>query len=239
LGPTSGSGNGCLTPRNRIKSQKAFTSIMGADDDDVAYHKSVRNTSVVLVVVVAVLVASIGLTLLFDVTPNTFQTKTTVASDYPFTLTLEINTTAASATKGVMIMAWLNGTSTANVTANSNWAFDNSRLVGRICTPSFPVGVGVMQGHYTSDNYSLGTLLRIQQPLYYCPVGQSPPWFYFSSSTSKVLVTLGGNPVFWILRTNVTLSAALTGVSRLSPGVYTAVAADEWGDFVLSNFRVS
>jgi hypothetical protein len=209
------------------------------DPDDVAYRKSVRNTAVVLVVVVAVLAASIGLTLLFDVTPNTFQTKTSTASSHSFTLTLEVNTTSATANGKVEITGWLNGTSTENVTATSNWAFDHSKLVGRICTPSFPVGVGVMQGHYTPDNYSLGTLVRILQPLYPCPLEQSPPWFYFSSSTSRVIVTLGGNPGFWILRTNATLSAASIGVPRLSPGVYTAVAADEWGDFVLSNFRVS
>ena len=212
---------------------------MGADEDDVAYHKSVRNTSVVLVVVVAVLVASIGLTLLFDVTPNTFQTKTTVASDYPFTLTLEINTTSATMNGKVEIAAWLNRTSTANVTATSNWALDQSRLVGRICTPGFPVGVGVMQGHYTSDNYSLGTLIHMIQPMPPCPYQRPPPWFYFSSATSKVLVTLGGTPEFWVLRANATISPASIGVPRLSPGVYTAVAADEWGDFVLSNFRIS
>src|SRR5271157_2476826 len=129
------------------------------DPDDVAYRKSVRSTVVVLAVVVVVLAASIGLTLLFDVTPNTFQTKTSVGSTYPLTLTLEINETSAKTTGAVEITAWLNGSSTSsgNVSATSNWAF--AGLVTSQCPVGWPLGIGVMQGHYTTDNYSLGTLL--------------------------------------------------------------------------------
>jgi hypothetical protein len=209
------------------------------DPDDVAYRRSVRNTVVVLAVVVVVLAASIALTLLFDVTPNTFQTKTSVASTQPLTLTLEVNTTSGAANRGVEISAWLNGTSTGNVTANSNWAFDQTKLVYPVCSSGFPLGVGVMQGHYTSDNYSLGTLVSFVLPKQLCPHEQAPAWFYFASATSRVLVTIGATPVFWVLRVNATVSSASLGVSRLAPGVYTAVAADEWGDFVLTNFRIS
>jgi hypothetical protein len=209
------------------------------DSDDAAYHKSVRNTVIVLAVVVVVLAASIGLTLLFDVAPNTFQSRTSVSSDYPFVLTLDVNTTSATDNGAVEITAWMNGTSTGNVTAASNWAFDQTKLVSPACSSGFPVAVGVMQGHYTSDNYSLGTLTSFVLPQLPCPHGPPPPWFYFSSTAPKVLVTVGGAPEFWVLRANVTVDAASMGVPRLPPGVYTAVGADEWGDFVMTNFRIS
>ena len=209
------------------------------DPDDVAYRRSVRNTVIVLGVVVVVLAASIALTFVFDVTPNTFQTKTSVASTYPFTLTLEVNTTSATASQRVEITAWLNGTSTGNVTASSNWAFDQSKLVRPVCSSGFPVGVGVMQGHYTTDNYSLGTLVSFVLPQIPCALEPPPAWFYFSSATPKVLVALGATPEFWILRANATVSPTTMGVSTLQPGVYTAIGADEWGDFVMTNFRVS
>jgi hypothetical protein len=211
-------------------------------EDDAAYHKSVRNMGVVIGVVVLVIFASLALTYYFDIPQNTFQTKTSIPTAYPFTLTLATNSTSIPAGGTVEISAWLNGTSTGNVTSASLWALNQSRLVTYPCRSGFPVGIGIMQGHYTSDNYSLGTLAPIALSPY-CPIpaaSGSPPWFYFSSETPKVLVTVGGTPEFWVISTDITFGPSIhTGLGPLSPGVYTAVAADEWGDFVMSNFRVS
>lgn len=210
------------------------------DPDDVAYRKSVRNTVKVLAVVVAVIAAALILTGYFDVTPNSFQTSTSVPSAYPFTLSLAINTTSTSPDGVVAISAWLNATSTGNVTSVSLWGFNQSRLVSPPCSSGFPVAIGVMQGHYTLDNYSVGTLLPISHPLVLCPIHHgSPPWFYFGSQSSRVLVTLDGTPEFWVLSTSYGFGADSIGKLHLPPGVYTAVAVDEWGDFVLTNFRVS
>jgi len=217
-----------------VKTLRSLSS--GMDADDVAYRRSVRNTAIVLSVVVVVLAASLGLTLLFDVAPDTFQTKTSVASTFPFTLTLTLNSTTVSPAGGVTVSAFLNGTGTGNVTAVSSWAFVNSSLWVDRC--GWPLGIGIMQGHYTLDNYSLGTLLQPGTSLN-CAGHPAPRWFYFGSQASKVLVTLSGTPAFWELQTVLPFNATYTGRQSLSPGVYTAVAADEWGDFVMTNFRVS
>ena len=217
-----------------VKTLRSLSS--GMDADDAAYRRSVRNTAIVLSVVVVVLAASLGLTLLFDVAPDTFQTKTSVASTFPFTLTLTLNSTTVSPAGGVTVSAFLNGTGTGNVTAVSSWAFVNSSLWVHRC--GWPLGIGIMQGHYTLDNYSLGTLLQPRTSLD-CAGHPVPRWFYFGSQASKVLVTLGGTPAFWELQTLLPFNANYTGQQSLPPGVYTAVAADEWGDFVLTNFRVS
>jgi hypothetical protein len=220
-----------------------FSSNMDPDPDDVAYRKSVRNTVKVLAVVVAVIAAALILTAYLDVAPDTFQTSTSVASTYPFTMSLAINTTSAQAADGIAITAWLNGTSPGssvdNVTAASGWAFDETQLVWPRCQQGFPLGVGVMQGHYTQDNYTLGTLLPVHQSLPPCRASSPPAWFYFPSQESRVVVFFDGNLTYWNLDVSMTFGPASAGVSRLAPGVYTAVAADEWGDIALTNFRVS
>jgi hypothetical protein len=219
------------------------SSSMDPDPDDAAYRKSVRNTVKVLAVVVAVIAAALILTAYFDVAPDTFQTSTSVASTYPFTMSLAINTTSAQAEDGVSVTAWLNGTSPGssvdNVTAASEWAFDQTQLVWPRCQQGFPLGVGVMQGHYTQDNYTLGTLLPIHQSLPPCRESSPPAWFYFPSQESRVVVFFEGNLTYWNLSVTTDFGPASAVLPRLDPGVYTAVAADEWGDLVLTNFNVS
>lgn len=223
---------------NTIKPEAPTSSSM--DPDDVAYRKSVKNTVIVLVVVVGVLVASLAAATYVSVPQNTFQTRTSVASTFPFTLNLAISATTGTTAGGVTITAWLNGTSTANVTAYSSWPVDQSRLWRDPCSEGWPIGVGVMQGHHTTDNYSLGTLAILRGPQPPCPAPKPlPRWFYFSSQTSKVLVTIGGEPEFWVIASEIAFNPGSVGVSRLSPGIYTAVAADEWGDLALTNFRIT
>ena len=97
-----------------------------------------------------------------------------------------------------------------------------------------------MQGHYTTDNYTLGSLLPVQKvtPLP-CPIAGPYPWFYFNSQTYKVLVAVDGAPMFLTLTSRVTFGPSLVGLQSLAPGVYTVVAADEWGDLVMTSFKVS
>ena len=110
--------------------------------------------------------------------------------------------------------------------------------------------VGVMQGHYTQDNYTLGTLIRMPQPATSCPVS-APPQFillYPPPHSSQALASVNGNPVHWLLQTELSFGGrSMGGASQLgSPGsnelpvgVYTAVLADEWGDVLIDNFLVS
>jgi hypothetical protein len=104
-----------------------------------------------------------------------------------------------------------------------------------------------MAGHYTQDNYTLGSLLPLPQPAYHCPVsGGSPRYFLLEPHSSRSLVDIGGSPQYWLLQANLTFGYAPTeglqggSSSNLLPkGVYTVVLADEWGDVLTTNFVVS
>jgi hypothetical protein len=212
------------------------------DSDDVAYRKSVRNMSIILVVAVITILVALIVPPYISPAHNTFQKQVSVVSPYGFTLGLELNATSLTTTGHVAITAWVNNTSSIieNVTAQDSWAVDRTRLWGRICTNGWPMGVGVMQGHYTVFNYTQGTLIRIPQPFVLCPVLRAAPeWYAFAPSSSKALVSLNGAPQFWVVQTTLAFGPASLGESQIPSGVYTAVAADEWGDVLLTNFLVS
>ena len=208
------------------------------DPDDAEYRKSVRNMSLVLAAIVVTIFAAIFVSPYAFPSPNTFQTSVSSDSAQPFTLHLQVNTTSVPAGGGIMVSGWLNGTSASiqNITASDGWAVsDQGYLVTRACTSGWPIGVGLMRGHYTQGNVTLGELLPVAQPELQCPLGAATPgYFLLEPHSSKALVDLGGSPAYWVLQSGFSYSA-----SRLPAGVYTAVLADEWGDLVLTNFVVA
>ena len=208
------------------------------DPDDASYKKSVRNMSIVLaVIVITVFVALAVSPVLFPAT-STFQTSTSYDSTFGFALHLEINTTAPLASGGVEVTGWLNSTSggVVNVTSSDSWGMGPAgTLWTTACTQGWPIGVGIVQGHYTQDNISFARLYPIPLPSYQCPSGApAPTSFLLEPQSSKALVALNGTPQYWVLRSSYVLDTA-----GLPPGAYTAVLADEWGDVVTTNFVVS
>ncbi|MDG6988054.1 MAG: hypothetical protein JRN21_01875 [Nitrososphaerota archaeon] len=219
------------------------------DSDDVTYRKNVRNMSVVLAAIVLTIFAALFVPPYFA-SPNVFQTSVSVATPFGFSLNLALNSTSASPAGGVLLTGWLNSTESSvnNVTASVSWAFPPTGLwLGTDrCTAGWPLGIGVMQGHYTQDNYTLGSLLPFMQPLVYCPVTAPPQFFLLYPHSSEALAVIGGNPFRWVLNDSLPFSssslapgALRSTVSGLPPGVYTAVLADEWGDVLTANFRVT
>ena len=210
-------------------------------DDDAAYRRSVRNMSAVLAVIVIVVFAAIYIPPYVNPAHDVFQTSVTAGSPFGFTMHLATNATALDPSGAVLITGWLNSTSDSlqNVTAAESWALQQDRLWTRPCTSGWPIGVGVMRGHYTADNYTLGALLPVPQPLTSCPAGGvTPTYFVFEAHSSKALVSLGGTPAIWSIETSFAFGQSLPGYG-LQPGVYTAVLADEWGDVLTANFLVS
>ena len=126
------------------------------DPDDIAYRKSVRNVSVVLAAIVVTIFAALLIPPYINPIRNNFQKKVSIDSSYPFTLSLELNTTMLASDGYVTVTVWVNSTSSAieNITAKDAWGLDHSRLRGRFCTNDWPIGVGLMEGHYSSGNYT-------------------------------------------------------------------------------------
>jgi hypothetical protein len=208
------------------------------DPDDAEYKKSVRNMSVVLAAIVITIFAGVFVSPYIFPAANTFQPSVSLDSPFfAFTLHLQINTTAPVAGGSVSITGWLNSTSSgvANLTASDSWGVGPSGLLTRNCTSGWPIGIGVMMGHYTGDNYTFGVLMPIAQIGFECgSAAPAPSFFLLSPGSSKVLVDINGSPQYWDIQTGFTL-----GTGKLSPGPYTAIVADEWGDVLTTSFVVS
>ncbi len=206
--------------------------------NDAAYRKSVRNMSLVLAAIVITVFAAIFIPPYLFPSHNVFQKSVTLDSPIGVALHLEVNATSIPQGGSVLLTGWLNSTSSSleNITVASAWGVPRDSLWGPFCNPSWPLGVGLMKGHYTNDNYTLGTLL----PLYsitLCPLQMgAPSYLIFEPHSSRVLFTVKGSPGTWDLVTSFTMSPQAVG--SLQPGVYTAVFADEWGDVLTTNFQV-
>ena len=212
------------------------------DADDVAYRKSVRNMSVVLAIIVMVILIALFVPPYLNPSHDVFLPAVSLNSPFGFAMHLTVNVTSGAPTWSVMLRGWVNSTSPSieNVTSSDSWALPHSGLWMGPCPPGCPLGVGVMQGHYTQDNYTQGTLLpldHVRSPpcpgLAYCPTS-----FALEPYGSKALVVLGGTPNFWELETSLHLTGTTPGY-LLQPGVYTAVLADEWGDILTTNFQIA
>ncbi|MDE1853409.1 MAG: hypothetical protein KGI38_06650 [Thaumarchaeota archaeon] len=218
--------------------------------DDAAYHRSVRNMSLVLAAIVITIFAAIFVPPYVNPNHDVFQSSVSMDSPFGFTLHLTINTTSPAPGSGVLIMGWLNSTSGSveNLTTANSWALDQNGLRGKICTSGWPIGVGVMKGHYTQDNYTLGTLIPLPRPLVSCPVQAAGPSYFLlkpQPHSSQAFVEIGGVPQVWTIQTSYAFGYAPneglpggSGPNQLPSGVYTAVVADEWGEVLTTNFLV-
>ena len=204
------------------------------DPDDATYRKNVRNMSLVLAAIVLTIFVALFVPPLIFPPQEQFLTEASVNSPYGFTLSVELNSTSAAVGEMVNISAAISSTSNQvlNISSSRSWGVNQSNLVTRPCTPGWPLGVGVMRGYYDEDNYSLGTLVPIETPVTSCPLpGNSPGYFLLQSHGSMAIVNIRGSLAEWNLGFSVVFPAG-------SSGVYTAVVADEWGDLVLTHFRV-
>lgn len=207
------------------------------DPDDVAYKKSVRNMSLVLAAIVLTIFAALAASPYVFPPANTFQPSVSYDSAFGFTLHLKINATSLPSGNVIVVTGWLNSSSGSidNVTAADSWGVGPSGLWTKACTSGWPIGVGIMAGHYAPDNATFGTLVPVPQPEINCPVQASAPAYYLlEPHSSKALVDLEGTPQYWVLQSSFSFSTA-----QLTRGTYTAVLADEWGDVLTTNFAVT
>jgi len=119
-----------------------------------------------------------------------------------------------------------------------------------------PIGVGIFSGNYNLANLSKAAPLDLYQPgTYNCPALFSvADWSFAPGSDNVTLVSQqpsgSGNATttenMWTqpAAASIQLSGYWTGGNesavfhQFSPGVYTAVAADEWGDTQIITFNI-
>jgi len=221
------------------------------DPDDVAYRKSVRNMSFVLAAIVITIFAAIFIPPYLNPPNETFPQSVSFDSGFGFTMHLTLNSTTMASVGNLLITGWVNSSSDSGETINAsgNWAFPQSLLWERACTSGWPIGIGVMSGHYTQDNYTLGTPIQPELTAIHCPVSAPPQYFlFYPNHSSTAAAVVNGNPYHWTILMNVSMGQhslspnAIPGVpgpKGLPAGVYTAILADEWGDVLTANFRVT
>ena len=218
------------------------------DPDDAEYKKNVKTMSIVLAAIVITVFAGLFLAPYLQPTQS-FQESVSVPSIEGFNLELAVNTTSVAPGGFVNITAWALSTSRTieNITAQDAWPVASARLWLSRCGE--PVGVGIMEGYYTSDNYTQGSLISAGAAPGTCP--SSPPkYFLFEPNSSEALVVENDTGYTWTIGSTLVFgplgggqagssSPATVSPATLPAGVYTVVAADEWGDIAVTNFQVT
>jgi hypothetical protein len=137
-----------------------------------------------------------------------------------------------------------------NLRVSNKWPI-SGLSVGICGTDSYPFGVIVFQGSYTTENLSSATPLELYDPNTQV-VGCMPPVsnvtaYDFKSSSD--IATLSGDAING--STTFEMSAEVIGginwvgnppkavQQYFEPGIYTVVGGDEWGNMVILHFTVS
>ncbi len=207
-----------------------------ASTDEEHYRRSARNMAYFVGALVLLVVAAVAASAILS--PQSEPTRPDIArasSGLGFDLVLRVNSTSLASGSTLGATVAINNTSgrILNMTSADSWAVNRGYLIP-VCDHAWPIGVGVMKGSYTRANYTSGVLLTSVIPVVFCPAvpphpGYPPVFFLVQSGTSSSLEVnaLGSSHV------NLTSQVSIgTGSPQavLPPGIYTVVAADEWGD---------
>jgi hypothetical protein len=168
---------------------------------------------------------------------------------------MAINTTLLQS--GQTISITLNETNTIprfnNVTASDNWPY--AGFPEQICIPypglyNLPFALAIVQGYHSKSDLNGTTSLPILSPpnIYaYCLYLATPSEYDFYPSSNVAFVH--GGTFFQNMNESISTSMSFSGyynsssfsseTINFSPGVYTVIGGDEWGQLVLLHFVVS
>jgi len=137
------------------------------------------------------------------------------------------------------------------IQAASNWRLEGLSL-SPCGTLDLPIGFAILKGYYTKDNVATGHPLQLYQPgPYFCPAAVSGIKSYVFDPESNLAsvvtrassigfkLTIQGQGVFAGSWSRTMPIQGQTIFHQFSPGVYTVVGGDEWGDITILNFTVT
>ena len=168
--------------------------------------------------------------------------------DTPLGLNLSVamNTTLLQSGQGIEIIISeaniLNTTNTIN--ASTHWQFSPLSL-GPCGTYNYPMGLAICQGYYTSANISTAESLELYGaevcPMYILFIAS-----YTFQPLSNMASINSPNPGSSIAMNSTVAASGYWAVnlegqrefSNFSPGIYTVVGGDEWGQLVILHFLV-
>lgn len=107
----------------------------------------------------------------------------------------------------------------------------------------YPVGLAIFAGYYVVGNMSSGMLLYIAYPgTIFCPSNPSFSSYTFEPTSNVAILTdVQGSMIR--VHSSTAINGSWSGgsqpkFSQFSPGVYTVVEGDQWGDVLLLYFRI-
>jgi len=161
-------------------------------------------------------------------------------------LSMNETTIAPGQTIGITVYERNTFQKTNNVSASDGWPV-SGLSVGPCGVTTMPMGIALYQGNWSMLTNSGAQPLQLYKPgPYYCPAimgGVRAYVFQPTSVQAQVIGPCSPNPCF-ISNMSSTIDArgywstGLIQFSDFSPGVYTVVAGDEWGNVLLLRFEV-
>ena len=129
------------------------------------------------------------------------------------------------------VTIWDNNTLAKNnsVSIGSDWAVTGLTVFP--CDRGWPIGIGLLRGHYVASNVSQGQLVDYSFQ-WNCPPPITLQNFTFLPHGSTALVMTNYGPTTRNILQMYTYQ-------NLKPGAYTAVACDEWGHISIAYFAVT
>lgn len=145
-----------------------------------------------------------------------------------------------------------------NVTIANNWSYPESYELNPYgpCGLVGSVGLGIFQGYYGMNNYTRASALALYNTtlVFLCTTTASVPNAYYSIRPESTLATVVyPNSMFSNMNTSLSLSFGTNGYwtggealgsqasatfHKFVQGIYTVMAADEWGKVVLVHIAV-
>ncbi|MEM0161308.1 MAG: hypothetical protein QXZ12_04375 [Thermoplasmata archaeon] len=166
-------------------------------------------------------------------------------------LSVSLSTSSLNKDEGLNITVNLFNKAPYSLTANlsSNWPYFQgikNRMTMYPCAGNLPFGFVVLEGYYDLATYSQGQPLLIYKPgIYACPVQYAVSSYVFLPLSDHALLIGSSNPP---INMKMQGTAYVNGswtyswnqyvFKNFSLGIYTVVAADEWGAVQIAYFTV-
>ena len=175
-------------------------------------------------------------------------------SAYGLSLTLSLDSTTYQLYQDVLIVIDERNTllKTNNIPVSNKWLSNELELGPR--DKSFPFGIAVFQGYYTSSDFSTTTPLNYYDPngMHNWPLEVFPNAYSFQPLSNIANIIVDSDPNLSIKNQLMSSVITLTGYwikndsndvyyqfNSFSPGVYTVVVGDEWGALVVLHFTIA